>query len=176
MTRAHGVRGDLSCEVVTDFPQRFRKTPEVFVFQAGGVRRYAVERARVPRTADGRQVLLKLEGIETPEAASVLRGRDILVPETAAWKLPAGQYYWHQLVGLRVVTEAGESLGLVGEVLATGANDVYVVSNDGTELLIPAIKQCVKRVDLEAGQMVVELLPGMAPTSPGRGSGALPKT
>ena len=73
-----------------------------------------------------------------------------------------GEYYHYQLVGLTVITEQGERLGRVQEVLVTGSNDVYIVkSDDGAELLLPAITQVVKDIDLAAGRMLVRLLDGL---------------
>ena len=83
------------------------------------------------------------------------------MPEGEAWKLPRGRFYWHQIVGLRVVTTEGEEIGTVSEILETGANDVYVVKGSGGERLIPAIKQVVTEIAPERGEMVVSLIPGM---------------
>ncbi len=99
--------------------------------------------------------------IEDREAAEALRGWLVQVPEHEAWKLPKGQYYWHQIIGLDVVTKDGRRLGSVADILETGANDVYIVKRDGGELLLPAIKDVIKKISPETGEMIVELLPGM---------------
>jgi 16S rRNA processing protein RimM len=106
-------------------------------------------------------VVLSLEGVEDRDAADALRGWLVQVPEQEAWKLPKGQYYWHQIVGLDVVTTDGRKLGTVAEILETGANDVYIIKREDGELLLPAIKDVVKKISPERGEMVVELLPGM---------------
>ena len=201
--RAHGVKGELACEIVTDYPQRFRTTKRVFLRPstrprpkapaAGGTpsreagagvgrevkpaapatgddapdqpssepREYAVARARVVPHTRGAQVILDLDGIEERETAEALRGWLVQVTEDEAWKLPKGQYYWHQIVGLEVVTKDGRRLGPVSDILETGANDVYVVKREDGELLLPAIKDVIKKISPETGEMVVELLPGM---------------
>jgi len=82
-------------------------------------------------------------------------------PNRKHGKLPRGRYYWHQIVGLRVVTSEGEEIGTVSEILETGANDVYVVKGEGGERLIPAIKQVVNEIAPERGEMIVTLIPGM---------------
>ena len=208
VVRAHGLAGELGCEIITDYPQRFRRMPRVFlrpstrpvprvpapggapprgarakpgkdVTPAAGAtsragstvtagddmpeapREYAVVRARVVPHTRGAQVILHLEGIADREAADALRGWLVQVPEDEAWKLPKGQYYWHQIIGLDVVTQDGRRLGTVSDILETGANDVYVVKRDGSDLLLPAIKDVVKSISPERGEMVVELLPGM---------------
>jgi 16S rRNA processing protein RimM len=120
-----------------------------------------VVRARVAPHRGHAEVILQLDGVADRDAAEQLRGWLVQVPKTEAWKLPRGRYYWHQIVGLRVLTTDGEEIGTVAEILETGANDVYVVKGDGGERLIPAIKQVVTEIAPERGEMVVELLPGM---------------
>ena len=78
-----------------------------------------------------------------------------------AFPLPAGQYYRFQIIGLQVWTTLGDYLGKVEDVLPTGSNDVYVVQSEAGELLVPAIDDVVKKIDVEGNRMVVELLPGM---------------
>ena len=114
------------------------------------------------RLAGGR-VYLKLAGVDDREAAEALRGATIEVPLEQAVRLPPGSYYWHQLIGLAVETKRGESLGRLVDILTTGSNDVYVVRDDARELLLPAIRDVIREVDLENGRMVVELLPGLGP-------------
>jgi 16S rRNA processing protein RimM len=81
--------------------------------------------------------------------------------------LPDGVYYHWEIIGLRVETEEGESLGSLGQILSTGANDVYVVRTpDGSELLLPAIAEVIRKVDLESGRMMVHLLPGLRQEPP----------
>jgi 16S rRNA processing protein RimM len=106
-------------------------------------------------------LLLRLEGIEDRNEAEVWRGALVSVTRDAAPRLGPGEYYARDIVGVRVVTEAGEVLGQLAEVLATGANDVYVVRGDEGELLLPAIADVVRSVDLDGGVMTVRLLEGL---------------
>ena len=162
VVRAHGTRGELACEIITEFPQRFRRTRTLYFAPDGQAPAgRAVRSARIARRGRGGQLLLEVEGIEDRNAAEALRGALVQVPEGEAWKLPRGRYYWHQIIGLRAVTAAGRELGAIKDILETGANDVYVVETARGELLIPAIKQVVKEIAPERGVMVVELLPGM---------------
>ena len=108
-------------------------------------------------------VYLRLSGIEDREAAAELRGRLLAIAESELEPLPEGQYYRFQLIGLTVISTGGEELGRVTEVLSTGANDVYVVSGDRGELLLPATDEVVREIDLEAGRMLIETLPGLLP-------------
>lgn len=158
MLAPHGIRGELKCRIVTDFPkQRFKRGATVQIRREP----HTVESARI----QGTTVLLKLNDISDRNAAEAFRGADIEVPSEAALRLPKGRFYWHQVIGLAVEdATTGVSLGHVRDILETGANDVYVVKTaEGKELLIPAIKEVVKEIDPAAGRMVIEPLPGLIP-------------
>jgi 16S rRNA processing protein RimM len=170
--RAHGTQGELSCEIVTEFPERFKRTKRVFMSPPAGPgsgaplagttpQPMSVTQARLAPHRGRAEVILQLADVPDRDEAEKLRGWLVQVPEREAWKLPRGRYYWHQIVGLRVVTTEGEEIGTVSEILETGANDVYVVKGGGRERLIPAIKQVVKKIAPEQGEIVVDLIPGM---------------
>ena len=144
-----GVRGDLKVEPLTDFPERFRRGAALWLRG----RRCEVERSRWSRGL----VYLALSGIDSRDAAEELRGALLEVPENELTPLPEGQYYQFQVLGLEVRTPEGDLLGRLVEVLSTGANDVYVVRGGSKELLIPAIDDVVKEVDVAGGRLVVEL-------------------
>jgi 16S rRNA processing protein RimM len=131
---------------------RFKPGDEVLGGRTGALAEYVSVRA-------DRAVVLKLHGVETIEDAAKLRDALVEVPEEEAVKLPPNHYFWHQIIGLQVVTVDGAVLGKIDEILETGSNDVYVIHGPGGELLIPAIKQVVKSVDLNSGTMTVELMP-----------------
>jgi 16S rRNA processing protein RimM len=152
----HGIRGELKCRIITDFPaQRFKRGNAVQVRGAS----HAIQSARI----QGSTVLLKLADVADRDAAAGFRGADIEVAVEEAVRLPKGQFFWHQVIGLQVEdVTTHESLGRVSDILETGANDVYVVKSDaGREILVPAIKDVVKDIDPSAGRMLVEPLPGM---------------
>lgn len=110
----------------------------------------------------GGYALLRLEGLESVETVRSLAGQWLVAPGEPVPDLPPGEYYHYQLVGLEVVTDQGEELGTLQEVLVTGSNDVYVVrSATGDEILLPAISQVVKDVDLPAGRILVHLIDGL---------------
>ncbi len=106
-------------------------------------------------------MVLKLEGIDTPAAAQELSGQWLTSPAHDSPKLSAGEFFHFQLLGLQARTEEGEELGTLREIIQTGSNDVYRIEKDGRELLLPAISQVIRRVDLSAGVMIVKLLEGM---------------
>jgi 16S rRNA processing protein RimM len=108
-------------------------------------------------------VVLKLKNIDSPEQAEKFRGVYLKISREDAVKLPEGRYFICDIVGLHVFTESGEFLGKIVDVLPTGANDVYVVNGKaGNQILIPAIKEVVKQIDLENNKMIVRLMEGMA--------------
>ena len=112
---------------------------------------------------------LKLSGIDDRKAAFALREQLLTIPESELERLGEGQYYRFQLVGLAVESTTGASLGLVTDVLSTGANDVYVVRGERGEILVPATDDIVKEIDLERGRMVIEEVPGLTPDAGKKG-------
>lgn len=146
-----GLSGAMRLEVLTDREDRLTVGSALFVEGEEVPRRIRdVERG-------GRVPVVRLEGVEGREQAAALVGRYL---EVEAEPLPAGQYYWHQLTGLRVTDEAGRELGRLVEVFRAGENEVYRVEADGQpDLLLPALRDVVREIDLEAGTMTVRYEP-----------------
>ena len=148
-----GIHGEVKLEVLTDFPERL--APKAKVYLNGAL--VEIERCRF----QGRQAILKLASITTRNQAEALRDQLLEVPESELMPLLPDEYFEHQIIGLEVQTIDGRSLGNITEVLRTGSNDVYVARQEGKEYLIPAIADVVKEIDLEAGRMTIEPLPGL---------------
>jgi 16S rRNA processing protein RimM len=146
------VRGDLKVEPLAP-PAAFKPGRTVFLGQT----EYTIERSR----SAARILYLKLAGIDDRERAAEERGRYLQLPETALDPPGDDTYYWFQLIGLRVVTTPGEELGEITEIITTGSNDVFVVRGPRGELLIPAIEDVVREVDVEGGRMVIDPIPGL---------------
>ena len=106
-------------------------------------------------TRHGKKVLVTLKDFDTINQVHHLVGRELLVRREQLPELPEGEYYWCDLIGLRVVTDRGEDLGILSEVIATGSNDVYVVTSGEREYLIPALEDIVVEIDLDGGTMKV---------------------
>ncbi|WP_258361060.1 ribosome maturation factor RimM [Moorella sulfitireducens (nom. illeg.)] len=154
----HGVRGEVKVEPWTDFPARFRPGTRMFLQQEEETRLVTITAAR----SQGRHIILKLAEINDCEEAGALRGAILKVDQGEVEPLPEGHYYIFQLVGSRVYTTGGEFLGTLTEVLTTGANDVYVVLGTGEkEILIPALKEVVRKIDLDRKEITVALPPGL---------------
>lgn len=150
-----GVRGEVRVSIATDMPARFLDLENVFV----GPDRilYQVRRARLHQ----QWALLELEGVSDRDAAESLRGQLLWVSRDQAISLDTDEYFVCDIVGLRVLTETDEELGRIVEVIATGANDVYVVRTAEGELLLPAIHDVVLTVDIKAGLMRVRVPAGL---------------
>lgn len=149
-----GLRGELKVHIESDFPERFETLRRVFV----GGEEHTAEAARLHQG----MALLKLHGVDDATAASQFGRCAVEVALEDAVPLDEGKYFIYQIEGLQVETTDGEALGTLGEVLQTGGNDVYIVNTPaGGELLLPAIKQVVKQIDLENGKLVVQLLDGL---------------
>lgn len=156
LRRSHGIRGDMLLDVNTDFPERLK--PGTFLFVGDKKQRIKITRRR-PHN-DG--LLLGFEGVENAEQTARYRTETVYVPAEDRPALPEGEYYHHQIIGMQVIDEDGTVLGVLTEIIVTGANDVYVVKNaDEREILIPAIKQVLLDVNLGTKMMRVHLLPGL---------------
>ena len=158
IVNTQGLKGDVRVFPTTDDTRRFDTLETVTLRGKRGLTEYAVEKVRYQKNL----VILKLAGIDSIEQAEKLRGDELVVTRENALPLDADEYYVKDLEGMTVVTEEGENLGILADILVTGANDVYVVRPaEGKDLLIPAIKQCVLRVDYDAKVMTVSLLEGL---------------
>lgn len=101
----------------------------------------------------GRVPVIRLQGVESRQQAEAMIGRYL---EVEAEPLPEGSYYWHQIVGLKVADEDGRQLGTVVEVFRAGENEVYRVESEGQpDLLLPALREVIRDIDLQAGSMIV---------------------
>jgi 16S rRNA processing protein RimM len=105
--------------------------------------------------------ILKLRGIEDRDAAAALVRSFVWISHDTMRKLPEGEYYWRDIIGLHVVTEEGWSLGRIESVFPTGSNDVYVCKGEKKEILLPAISDVVRDIDMDRRIMVVRLLKGL---------------
>ena len=158
IVNTHGVRGEVKVLPETDDITRFSRLKKVRVKLRGTVSEYEVERGR----GQGTTALLKLKGIDTPEAAALLKGAELEIHRSEAIKLPKDQWFIGDLIGCFVYEEDGTCLGKVVNVLQTGSNDVYEVKDEQERtILIPALKQVVLDVNIEEARILVKLLPGL---------------
>jgi 16S rRNA processing protein RimM len=158
LRHSHGLHGEILMEVITDFPERIRQGKTLLIGESHQPLKVTSRRIH------GGNLLLGFDGIDTPEESGRLRNQWVYVPASDRPPLSEGEYYHHQLLGLQVTSEDGLELGKITNILETGANDVYVVrSESGNEVLLPAIQSVILTIDLDKGQMLVHLLPGLLP-------------
>ena len=157
VAKPRGIHGEAHLVAMTDYPERFEALESVVLQRHDGTRlTVRVERVK----AYGSRLAIKFRGYGTPEAVSGLRGAHLLVPRDQTHPLPEDVFYVFDIVGLDVVTEAGDPVGRVTDVLSLPAQDVYVVDRDGEELLLPAVRD-VLRVEMDARRIVVKSLDGL---------------
>jgi 16S rRNA processing protein RimM len=156
--RPHGLAGRLKVLSYLESQDALDGLAELFIG------RRAQEAAVFPLHAvqTGREFfILTLGGIEDKDAASKMVGSSVWMPSEAMKKLPDGEYYWREIIGLEVVTEEGRILGRIESVFPTGSNDVYVCRGMEKEILLPAIGDVILKIDRDHGLMVVRLLKGL---------------
>lgn len=158
IVNTQGIKGEMRVIPCVDDVTRFELLDKVYVDTKGTITEYDVQSVRYHKQF----VLLKLKGIDDMTSAERLKGSIVKITEDMALPCEEDEYYLKDLYDMNVVTDEGEELGIITDVLFTGANDVYVITPDkGKEILIPAIKQVVLNVDVENKKMTVHLLEGL---------------
>lgn len=158
ISKTHGIRGEVKVYPTTDSPMRFETLDEVKLKIGRTEKTLKIESVRYFKNL----VILKFEGIDNINDVERYKGAELYIPREEGEELDEDEYYIADIIGIEVYTEAGELLGTVRDVLETGANDVYAVTRPGKkELLLPAIRDCVKEVDLENNRMTVHVMDGL---------------
>lgn len=154
--KPHGIQGEISMEVLTDFPERLHRGATVLVGEG-----HVPHKIRSQRWHN-QAMLISFQGITNPEQAGELRNQTVFVRAADIPALEEGEYYHHQLIGMQVVSETGRLLGKVREILETGANDVLIVRPEqGKEGLIPLVDENLLEINLEQGVIRMKILPGL---------------
>lgn len=154
----HGLRGEVKVFPTTDEPARFLDLEKVILDTGREERTLKIRSVKFFK----KFVILGFEGMDRIEDVEKLKGSELMIGREDAIPLEEGEYFIPDLIGLKVVTDDGRELGVIKDVIETGANNVYDVQDDnGKRILIPAIPQCILDVRLEEGDMTVHLLPGL---------------
>ena len=154
----HGIKGTLKIFPTTDVPERFELLDEVILEIKNEKKVCKVDKVAYHKNF----VLLTLKEYNDINQVEGFKNGRVLIPEEKALPLGKDEYYTRDLYDMEVYTDEGERLGTLKEVYTTGANDVYGVKDEnGNELLIPAIKQCIIAVDVTNRKMTVKLLEGL---------------
>ena len=158
ITSTHGVRGEVKVFPTTDDARRFKRLKDLIVDTGKEQVTLEIEGVKFFKQF----VILKFRGIDTINDVEKYRKSMLLVPRKNAVRLNRDEYFVADLMGLKVRDEDGSEIGVLRDVMETGANDVYIIDlNDGRELLLPAIKQCVLEVDVEEGFIRIHILEGL---------------
>ena len=158
ISSTHGIRGEVKVFPTTDDAARFKKLKKVLLDTGREQLELEVQSVKFFKQF----VILKFKGIDNINDIEKYKGKSLLVPREDGVPLGRDEYYIADLIGLKVLREEGSYLGELVDVLQTGANDVYVVKmEDGREILLPVIRNCIKKVDLEQGEIVVHLMKGL---------------
>ena len=158
ITTTHGVRGEVKVFPTTDDAERFLDIEYVLLDTGKELRRLNIQNVKFFKNL----AILKFEGVDNINDIEMYKGRDLWIPREEAQELGEDEYYVADLIGMDVLLENGEKIGVLRDVMETGANDVYIVDRvDGEEVLLPAIHDCVLDVDVEKNTMTVHLMKGL---------------
>ncbi len=158
ITQTHGIRGEVKVFPTTDDPHRFRKLKEVILDTGKEKITLEIENVKFFKNL----VILKFKGIDNINDIERHKGKSLYVTRANAVKLKKDEYFIADLIGIEVFDENDKHLGVLKNVIETGANDVYSIElEDKSELLLPAIKQCVLDIDIEDRKMKVHILDGL---------------
>lgn len=158
ITTAHGVHGELKVFPTTDDVKRFKKAKSLYLETKTGKELKKVESVKFFKQF----VILKLEGIDTMDDALLYKNKSLLVTRDMAVKCEKDEYFIADLIGLKVIDDNNNEVGILTEVYQTGANDVYEVKrSDDSTVLLPAIKECILNVDIKAGVITIHVMEGL---------------
>lgn len=158
ITTTHGIRGEVKVFPTTDDPKRFKKLKAVLLDTGKERRKMEIESCRFQKNL----VILKFKGIDNINEVEQYKKCDLYVSRKNAVKLAPNENFIVDLIGLLVVLEDGTKFGTLVDVIQTGANDVYVVkTEEGKEVLLPAIPECILDVNLDTQTVTIHLMKGL---------------
>ena len=153
-----GIKGMVKVKTFTDNIERFSNLEKIYIKNKSGQTEYKIQEVKYHKN----MVLVKFEGIENPEQADLLRNSYLIVDRETEEPLEAGRYYIVDMIGLDVFTDDNEYLGKLEDIYNTGSNDIYVVKNElGKQVLLPAIEDVIKNIDMDNKKVIVHLIPGL---------------
>ena len=159
---AHGLRGHLKVRWLGDGPEQLRDADEIWLARGEDDAAPRSFRARTIGQASGGDLRMELVGVGDRDAAEACKGQLLLVAAVQLEALAEDEFYWHELVGCRVDARSGETIGVVRELIETGAHDLLVVeAADGQQHLIPTAREFVSEIDIAGKRILVDLIPGL---------------
>lgn len=158
ISSTHGIRGEVKVFPTTDDVKRFQKLKEVILDTGKENITLEIESVKFFKQF----AILKFKGIDNINDIEKYKGMSLYVTRENAVRLKKGEYFIADLIDMKVYGEDGATIGILTDVIETGANDVYtVVMTDGREVLLPAIRECILDVDIEGRKMIVHLMDGL---------------
>ena len=158
VTSVHGIKGEVKVFPTTDDSRRFKKLKQVYLDTGKELLPLEIEGVKFFK----QMVILKFKGYENPDDVMKFRQKELWIDGKDAVRLSKDEYFIADLIDMEVCDEEGKLIGILKDVISTGANDVYAVETpEGKEVLFPAIKQCVLDVDTEARKMTVHVMEGL---------------
>ena len=156
--KPQGLKGEVKVESVTPYLERFNRLDRVFLQLKEKKQAYSIENVRV----SDRFVYIKFAEINSRDDAELLRTAEVLIEEKDLIQPAQDEYFVHDLIGCQVISENNDVIGVLSDVVQISSNDVYVVKNgEGIEILIPATKEVVKRVNVGQKQIIIHVLEGL---------------
>ena len=158
ITATHGIRGEVKVFPTTDDPERFLDLETVYLDTGREKKLLTISSVKFFKQF----VILKFKGIDNINDIEKYKRCSLYVTREHAVALEEDEYFIADMIGMEVCTEDGNIFGTLKDVIETGANDVYVIENaEHGEVLVPAIKECIRSVDIEKGQMMIHLMDGL---------------
>ena len=160
IVKTHGIKGEVKVYPTTDSPFRFDEIDHVKIKLNGKtVRELDIENVKYFKNL----VILKFKHIDNINEAEAYKGAELYIPREMGAELSEGEYYIADIIDIEVVSDRGEKIGVIRDVLETGANDVYIVRrhDNGKDLLIPVIEECILDTDIENNIMTVHIMDGL---------------
>ena len=158
IVKTRGLRGCLKVLCCVETNNAFIELEFVYIEISSGQKKCFLLRKI---DVSGKILFVELEGIPDVESAQALVGCKVFLPEDMQEKLPEGEYYWRDIIGLDVYNEDDKYIGKIESVFPTGSNDVYVCKGEEREILLPAIAEVIRQIDLNRHVMTVRLLEGL---------------
>jgi len=158
VVNTHGVKGEVKVLRITDFSERFTPGNAVYIVTRTGLEKLTIESHRVHKGFD----LVRFNNYDSIEDIESFKNAYLQIPASQLTNLEEHAYYYHEIIGCIVYTDKEEKLGQIKEILAPGANDVWVIeSNTGKEILIPYIEDVVRKVDIENKRVIITPMEGL---------------
>lgn len=157
ISRHHNKEGELKVLILSDFPDRFLDLDRVFLEKGDDIKRMHIENVWFQKEF----AIVKFAEVNSLQDAEKIKDYFIKVPASEAVELPEGHFFLHDIIGMDVYTEEGQLLGKLEDIITTGSHDIYVVYQGKKEIMLPAIKDVVKEIDLTHKKMIVHILEGL---------------